>query len=432
MKKLFSIILCVAMIFSLAACTPNTPTSTPTPAATSDQPQTQEPAAVPNSQGVTDTEILIGNCAATSGAFGPVGIPYIFGLEAYVKMINEQGGVNGRTITFIHYDDEMNPEKGKASYDKLINDDKVFAIVGCFGTPVVGAVVPDFKEVGIPAVYFATGMSMLFNENATGADRVIYPVQPIYTTEGILFAAWAQGTFDASKVGIIYSGDDAGKGMYDGLNKKCAELGLELFAEQVPFGAEDVSAAVTKILSQGPDVVVIASMQNTFLTIGKELGKQGNTAPVLTSYVNNGPTYFSQFADDIKGKYEIYSPGWVDISKGGDETVQMAKYINELSPNEDYSNSPYAMSGWIAAKFFVEGLRRVGDDPITWENFMDALEESPIEMGFGSGSMIDYSDGKRYGTERLALFRSDMAFEGAVEMYRDFMTVDEILAAENN
>lgn len=428
MKKLLCLLLVLAMSLALVSCGGNSSNansekpSTSTDGKDSNDGKSQEVA-----QGVTDDEILIGNCAATSGAFGPVGGPYVLAMEAYVEMINEQGGINGRKVKFIHYDDEMNPEKGKSSYDKLINDDKVFAIVGAFGTPVVGAVLEDFKDKGIPAVYFATGISDLFNENATDRDRVIYPVQPIYTTEGMVFAAWAQGTFDAKKVGIIYSGDDAGKGINQGLTAEAKELGIEVVAEQVPYGAEDVSAAVTKVLSEDPDVIVIASMQNTFLTISKELGKQGNTKPALTSYVNAGPTYFSQFAEDIKGKYTIYGPGWVDMSEAGEESELMATYLSKVT-SEDYSSSPYAMSGWIAMKFFEEGVKRVGDEPLSWENFMDALEKEPLELGFGSGSLIDYSEGKRYGTMTLALYEFDMDAEGAVKKYQDFMTIDEILA----
>jgi len=381
-----------------------------------------------HSQGVSDTEILIGNNAATSGAFGQVGLPYVDGIKAYIEMINEKGGVNGRKIKFLHQDDEMNPEKGKAMYDKLINDDKVFAIVGAFGTPVVGAVLEDFKEAGIPAVYFATGMSALYNENATGSERVIYPIQPIYTTEGRLMSAWAKGTFGGAKVGVIYSSDDAGKGLYTGITKQAEEIGVEVVAEQVPYGAEDVSSSVTKILAADVDVVVIASMQNTFLTIAKELGKQGNTSPTITSYVNVGPTFYSQFADDIAGKYELFGPGWLDITQSTGDLELMLEYLEKVT-DQDWGPSAYAISGWLAAKFFVEGLNRIPEgEAITWENYMNAIESSPIDLGFGTGSKIDYSNGKRYGTEVLALYRFNKdAGPAMAEEYKPFLSIKEIL-----
>lgn len=427
MKKILVLILMVAMV--LTSCSTKVEPTTQ-PADTNGTTEEVKEVVLDHAQGVTDTEILVGNNAATSGAFGPVGQPYIDGINAYFSMVNENGGLHGRMIKFIHQDDEFSPEKGKAMYDKLINEDKVFAIVGAFGTPIVGAILEDLKEAGIPSVYFATGMPALYNEDATAEGRNIYPVQPIYTTEGRLLSAWSKGTFGGSKVGVIYSSDDAGKGLYAGITKQASEIGLDVVAEQVAFGAEDVSSAVTKIMSEEVDVVIIASMQNTFLTIAKELGKQGNTKPAITTYVNVGPTFFSQFADDIAGKYDLFGPGWL----GADETelADMVKYMAVVNPGNEWGASPYAISGWLAGKFFAEGLKRIPEgQALTWDAYMDALESAPIELGFGSGSKIDYSNGKRYGTETLSLYRFDKnAGPLMAELYKPFMTVEEILAGK--
>ena len=131
-----------------------------------------------------DTEIKVGNTAAVSGAYAPVGVPFIAGIESYFKMINDQGGIDGRKITFVHKDDEFDPVKGK-SYLSEMEDESVFAIVGHFGTPVVAATIDDLKSYGIPSVYFATGIGQLYAEHAeTNADGYnLFPVQPIYTTE---------------------------------------------------------------------------------------------------------------------------------------------------------------------------------------------------------------------------------------------------------
>ena len=137
------------------------------------------------------------------------------GINAYLKYVNDAGGVDGRTIKFIHTDDEFNAEKGLACVNTMINDDKIFAFVGHFGTPVVAATLDTLKESGIPSVYFATGIGQLYAEKATKADnnRNIMPVQPIYINEGKIMVARAKGDFGATKVGIIYTNDDAGKNM---------------------------------------------------------------------------------------------------------------------------------------------------------------------------------------------------------------------------
>ena len=164
-------------------------------------------------QGVTDTTIKVGNTAATSGAFAAVGVPFNAGIEAYFKMVNDDGGIAGRQIEFIHYDDEFDPIKAKAFTEQLINDDEVFALVGHFGTPTIGATLDLLKESGIPTVYFAAGMAALYNEDATSVEKGmgLFPVQPIYVTEGRLIVARAAEEHGAKKIGVIYTNDDAGK-----------------------------------------------------------------------------------------------------------------------------------------------------------------------------------------------------------------------------
>ncbi|MBN2849465.1 MAG: ABC transporter substrate-binding protein, partial [Erysipelotrichaceae bacterium] len=90
MKKFLVILLSVMLLGSMAAC------------------QKEEVAA----QGVTDDKVLIANCAATSGAYAPVGVPFIAGIQAYLDVVNKAGGVDGREIEFLHNDDEFDPVKG--------------------------------------------------------------------------------------------------------------------------------------------------------------------------------------------------------------------------------------------------------------------------------------------------------------------------------
>jgi len=137
------------------------------------------PVVVLPSQGVTATTVTVGNSAVTSGFLAFVGVPFNQGINAYFDMVNDAGGVAGRTIEFIEYDDEFNAATGITYAEKLLNDDKVFAFVGHFGTPTVSATLETLKAAGIPQVYYATGISALFNAEARGNDRSSFPVQPI-------------------------------------------------------------------------------------------------------------------------------------------------------------------------------------------------------------------------------------------------------------
>lgn len=382
----------------VAACsstgTPESEDSS-TPAAETTTEETVEPA-----QGVTDTTITIANSAATSGAYAPVGVPFLAGLQAYLDMVNAEGGVDGRTIEFKHVDDEFDPAKGAAALTEFVEDEKVFAIVGHFGTPVVAATVDQLKEYGIPAVYFATGIGQLYAEGATtNADGYnIFPVQPIYRTEGGIMAAFASSKFKAEKVGIIYTNDDAGMDLEKGAKAQLEVLGVDYVEEQVAAGAADVSAAVTSIKNADVDFIIVASIQGTMPTIVKELAAQGVDKDGITTYVNVAKAMSDAVAADISGKFDLYGLGWVDYTSDTAK-VSLAEYQAHI--DAEYAANAYAQTGWIAGTFFVEGLKRLNGAVPTWDAYMKALESAPIQNPFGG--QIDFAGGARLGTQEMNL-----------------------------
>lgn len=424
MKKLVSLLLAAMMVLSLAACG-----SKPAPApsnnpgnSNSPAPSASQPAEKKYSQGVTDTEIKVANSAATSGAYAPVGVPFNAGIQAYFDMVNDAGGIDGRKITFLHTDDEFDPVKGKAALQNFVEDEKVFAIVGHFGTPVVGATIEDLKDYGIPAVYFATGIGQLYADHATtnAEGYNIFPVQPIYTTEGQIMVARGVGTFNATKIGIIYTNDDAGKDMLTGAEAKCKEIGIPYVAEQVTAGSADVSAAVTAIKNSGADFIICAAIQATMPTIVKELAAQGNTAPVITTYVNVSSAIPPLVGADIDGKFDVYGNGWVAY----DDADALALY--QKWADEEYAMNAYAQTGWIAAHFFCEGLRRIEGQDITWENYMNALETGGyIQNPFGG--KIDYTDGVRAGTQEMNLSKINLDAVGGWELVDGLQSMSSLL-----
>jgi len=452
-KRVFSILLATIILVSIAACTGGTSdtagqntgntdtgtsnTSSPSPGTSSPATSSPSPsdtgAASPDTpsggfvQGITDTEVLIANSLPISGPWAVTGVPTKAGLEAYIRMINEGGGIDGRLIRYIHQDDEADPMKGKPITQSFINDDKVFAIVESFGTAVVGAIIDDLREVGIPTVYFGTGIGQLYAENAkTNAEgRNTFPVQPIYTTEGQVMVARGAGDFKATKIGIIYTNDDAGKDMLLGAEKKCQELGINYKSEQVAVNAPDVSAAITSIKSFDPDFIVCAAIQATMPTIVKELASQGLSVPVITSYVNASGAMAEAVASDITGRFDLYASGWLDYST--DERWANLELYQEWV-EEEYRFNSYAQCGWIAGYFFCEGLRRLVGKEVTWDSFIDAMEQAPITIPFGG--TIDYSNGKRMGTPALAMFRVNMELNDGFnwELAAPLESIDEILA----
>lgn len=401
MKRFLAMLTALVMVFTVVGCSSGSESSD-------------------WAQGITDTQILVANSAATSGAFAPVGVPFNAGIEAYFKMINEEGGIQGRELVFKHVDDEFDPIKGKAALSSFVEDEKVFAIVGHFGTPVVAATLDDLKEYGIPAVYFATGIGQLYNDNASDEGRNIFPVQPIYKTEGMIMVARAAGDFGAKKIGVIYTNDDAGKDLLWGAEQMAKELGVEIVTQQVAAGATDVSSAVTTIKEANVDFIVGAAIQATIPTIIKELAAQNVGVDVITTYVNVSPVIAQGFVNEIAGQFDVYGNGWVSFE--GERANELARFASYTTGFED---NVFAMTGWIAAHFFVEGLKRV-DGTITWDKYMDALESAPIANPFGG--VIDFGGGLRAGTQEMNLSKVDHDnLNGAWIEVRPLQSIDSIL-----
>ncbi|MBR5773707.1 MAG: ABC transporter substrate-binding protein, partial [Clostridia bacterium] len=234
--------------------------------------------------------IKIGNTAATTGVYAGVGVPFNQGLEAYVNTINFNGGiggdfangVQGYYIDFLHYDDNFTAETGAAYTKKLVEEDKVFALVGHFGSPTVGATIDYIKDTGVVACYFASGVGTLFNTEADSVENgsTLFPVQPIYTTEGrVIVARILQQYPDAKKIGVIFTSDEAGVGLRDGAKAQIDALGAgyECVLSETTSDAADFTPAVTKVADC--DAVVIASIQKGVVSILKSMITNGVFKP---------------------------------------------------------------------------------------------------------------------------------------------------------
>ncbi|MBR5272307.1 MAG: ABC transporter substrate-binding protein [Clostridia bacterium] len=396
--------------------------------------------------------IKIGNTAATTGAFAAVGVPFNQGLEAYINAINFNGGIDGDFaagkkgyyIEFTHYDDNFDAATGSSYTKKLVEEDKVFALVGHFGSPTVGATIDYIKEKGVIACYFASGVGTLFNTEADAVENgsTLFPVQPIYTTEGrIIVARILEQYPDAKKIGVIFTSDEAGVGLRDGAKAQIEALGAgyECVLSETTSDAADFTPAVTKVADC--DAIVIASIQKGVVSILKAMITNGVFKPAFTTY----SVAAAQTLTDIKADYDtlaeenkfpIYANAWLS-STDVEAYLAFCEDIMAFSGSNETINNSYAMAGWISATIFCEGLERIVEagKEITTLNFVEAMESEKIVLKMGSSSTgdstLDYADGYRIGTTTMSLLKNNdacNAFEEAAGMknFLDFMKSGDI------
>jgi ABC-type branched-subunit amino acid transport system substrate-binding protein len=224
-------------------------------------------------------------------------------MKAAFEEINDAGGIAGREIVYVNKDDGFDGTVGLTNTRARVNDDKVFALVGHFGTPTVSATLGFIREVGVPMVYAATGVNVLYRERSS-LDPVM-PVQPIYLTDGRIMTARAlneslygtngdQALGATAKVGVLYTTDDAGSSIREGVEIEARSAGKNANFIYSSFAAAETAALTTAIenfRSQGVQAVIIATNQAPFkAAIGCHAKVLHFNVPVFTSYVNADAT----------------------------------------------------------------------------------------------------------------------------------------------
>lgn len=431
--KILVVLIVLMMLFTACtAKTPEQPEEEPKDVTTEEddtaepepEPEEQEEVKEEYSQGVTDTTIKIGNTAAVSGALATVGVPFNDAIKAYVKMINDEGGIGGKTIEFITYDDGFDGATGAALTEKLAEEDEVFALVGHFGTPTVSATVDYIEEYGIPMVYAATGINALYFEESP--MNPIMAVQPIYMTDGRIMAArtFHEALFGGAKlpadakIGVLYTNDDAGSSILAGVQAQAAADGREANLIVEAVGEGTYTAAVQKLKDAGVATVILAMNQVPFKESLVAMDDAQLEVPVFTSYVNADVTAVDH--TKYSENRPIYTNAWVDVfsEKGQEDAAAYAACIAQADLADDvkeaYYTNAFATAGYIAAVVFVEGLVRVEEngDVLTWENYIKAMEQGPITIPMGG--TVDFSGGHRWGIDSMSLLQYTLTpVEGA-------------------
>ena len=442
--KLFTniLIVMVALAMLFTACTPKAveqpkeePKEVAAPAE-EEQEATPEPEVKEEySQGVTDDTIKVGNTAAVSGALAAVGVPFNDAIKAYFKQINDAGGIGGKSIEFITYDDGFDGATGAALTEKLAEEDKVFALVGHFGTPTVSATLDYIGEYGIPMVYAATGINGLYFEESP--MNPVMAVQPIYMTDGRVMAARAfhEALFgeaklaDDAKVGVLYTNDDAGSSILAGVQAQAAADGKEANLVVEAVGEGTYATAVQKLKDAGVAAVILAMNQVPFKESLVAMDDAQLEVPVFTSYVNADPTAVDH--TKYSENRPIYTNAWVDVysDKGQEDAAAYGACIMQADLEDDvkgaYMTNAFATAGYIAAVVFVEGVKRVDEngDVLTWENYIKAMEQGPINIPMGG--TVDFSNGHRWGIDSMSLLQYTFTGEGD-EATEAFVKVREI------
>lgn len=262
MKKLMSLLLVVALLLLATACGPSEKPSAPSNS-------TEAGGALPD-------EIIIGGLAPLTGNVAQYGIASNNGSKLAVDEINKAGGILGKKVKYISYDERGDATEATIAYDRLVNEDKIVALIGDITTVPTLAVAQKAVEDGIPMIT-PTGTGAAITQTGKNIFRACF-TDPY---QGELMAHYAKEKLGAKSAAVLYdTGDDYSKGVAEAFWAVAESLGLELTdKEGYQPGATDFNAQLTKIKAGNPDVVMAPCYYGDaamILTQARELGIEAN------------------------------------------------------------------------------------------------------------------------------------------------------------
>lgn len=320
--------------------------------------------------GATDTEIKIGQTNPFSGpasAYATIGKTQ----AAYMKMINDQGGVNGRKINLIQYDDAYSPPKAVEQVRKLVESDEVLLTFQLLGTPSNAAVQKYLNSKKVPQLFAATGASRF-------TDPKNFPwtmgFNPNYFVEGRIYGTYIIKEYPNAKIGILYQNDDLGKDYLNGIKAGLGDKAAKMIVAETSYEVSDptIDSQILKIKDAGADLFFSASTPKQAAQAIKKIAEIG-WHPVHILDINAtsvGAVMKPAGLEASKGVISVgygkdpLDPTWKDDAGMKKYFEFMAKYY----PDGD-KDSSFNSYGYMTSQLMVHVLEKCGDN-LTRENVM--------------------------------------------------------------
>jgi len=343
-------------------------------------------------QGVTKNEILIGSIQDLSGPIAGYGKQARNGMQLRVDEANEQGGIYERKLKLVVEDSSYDPKKAILAAQKLVNQDKIFMLVGHIGTAQNNATMPILFERGI------------VNFLPLTASKDMY--EPHHRLKYALFASYC----------AIYQDDDFGVEVLHGAEAGLKSIGKEM-AEKTSFkrGATDFSSQVAKMKAAGCEMVVMGTIIRETIGTMAESRKTGFNPVFIASFAAYSDLIHKLGGKAVEGFYATMSS---QTPYTDEQDLAIRFWANKYKTK--FGEDPTVMSvyGYTMVDMFVKAARKTGPN-LTTDSFIKAMDLSTFPPdSFGSPKMT-YSPTKRLGTEAMRL---SQIVDGRWKVVSDYVT----------
>ncbi|RDK10901.1 ABC transporter substrate-binding protein [Cupriavidus lacunae] len=336
--------------------------------------------------GVTRNTIRIGQSAGVTGPVAGSVKEQIAGAQVYLRTVNASGGVAGRRIELVTYDDGFDAKRTPDNVRKLIDEDKVFALFMVRGTPQNESILPIIAAQKVPLVAPLTGAITLHRP----VSRYVFNVRAKYQDE-VARAINHLATSGMSRIGIFYANDGFGRDVLEGYSTALQARGVQPAATvnyARPMG--DITQGVATMNKANPQAVLVIGSGSEAARIIRELRRAGSEAQFVTLSNNAADSFIRELGEDARGLIITQVVPGTNSSQ-----MTLASEYRNLARQQGVEPSNAGMEGFMSAKVLVEGLRRAGPD-LTRERLVTALEGMrDYDLG---GILISYSAARHTGS----------------------------------
>lgn len=336
--------------------------------------------------GVTRNTIRIGQSAGVTGPVAGSVKEQIAGAQVYLRTVNASGGVAGRRIELVTYDDGFDAKRTPDNVRKLLDEDKVFALFMVRGTPQNESIMPLVAEHKVPLVAPLTGAITLHRP----VNRYVFNVRAKYQDE-VARAINHLATTGMSRIGIFHTTDGFGQDVLEGFTTAMQARGVQP-AASVSFARPmgDISQGVAAMNKANPQAVLVIGSGSEAARIIRELRRGGSQAQFVTLSNNAADSFIRELGEDARGLIITQVVPGTNSSQ-----MTLASEYRSQARQQGVEPSNAGMEGFMSAKVLVEGLRRAGPEP-TRERLVSALEGlRDYDLG---GILISYSPTRHTGS----------------------------------
>ncbi|MEW6521725.1 MAG: ABC transporter substrate-binding protein [Thermodesulfobacteriota bacterium] len=326
-----------------------------------------------------------------------LGIGIVTGMNAYFKHVNSQGGIHGRIIRCLAYDDDYNPPLMISNVRRLIDKDRVFALIGLVGTPTTLTIVEQCEQQKIPLLFPFTGAIELRQP----VRNYVLNLRPSYWDEGAAAVDYfiKQGK---RRIAVFYQNDAYGLNGRNGVERRLIKYDLALAAEASYIrGVSDVKTQVQKIKKSAPDVVVMIGTADPCAAFILEALRQGMQDVLFSNVSFVGAHELAKRLSDCRATVFVTQvfPSIADTSLPAvmEYRQLMQTFFPATQPDQ------VSLEGFLNAKLFVEALQRSGVDPDR-DSLVKTIEDMH-EFDIGIGEKVNFSRMDHQGLDKIYLTR---------------------------